>query len=81
MYVFPHLWSLDFLQTDKKHWFVYDVKADVMLPKEQRSYEEGDLGRDISDGGAGETYSVYNMEFMEILENDKNNLKTPRLVF
>ena len=54
----------------------------MMLSKEQRNYEEGDRERDRSDGGTGETYSVYNMEFMKILENDKNNLKKPpQLVF
>ena len=57
------------------------MKVDVMLSKEQRNYEEGDMERDRSNGGTGETYSIYNMEFMKILENDKNNLKTPRLVF
>ena len=49
------------------------MKVDVMLPKEQRNYEEGDMERDRKYGGTGETYSIYNMEFMKILENDKNN--------
>lgn len=49
------------------------MKVDVMLPKEQRNQEEGDMERDRKYGGTGETYSIYNMEFMKILENDKNN--------
>ena len=46
MYVFSHLWLLHLLQRDKKHSFVYDMNVDVMLPKEQRNYEEGDMERD-----------------------------------